>query len=99
MLGRRITGIALNRRKPGVEKVVNNRIYFLFDDGTGFEMFCTGEIFPCQQIDAFDLYTLTQRGSTSAACPAIRLEVLCAGDCDTNYCCYVCFVIMYWLKN
>lgn len=65
MLGRRISGIALKRRKPGVEKVACNRIYFLFDDGTGFEMFCTGEIFPCQEIEAFDLHSLTKRGSNA----------------------------------
>lgn len=48
MLGRRVTGILMKRRKPGDAKVAENRIFFMFDDGSGFEMFCTGHIFPKQ---------------------------------------------------
>lgn len=48
MLGRRVTGILMKRRKPGAEKVAENRIFFMFDDGSGFEMFCAGQIFPKQ---------------------------------------------------
>lgn len=52
MLGRRVTGILMKRRKPKAEKVAENRIFFMFDDGSGFEMFCTGHIFP-KQVEAY----------------------------------------------
>jgi hypothetical protein len=48
LLNRRVTGILMKRRKPGDAKVAENRIFFMFDDGTGFEMFCTGDILPKQ---------------------------------------------------
>lgn len=48
VLNRRVTGILMKRRKPGAEKVAENRIFFMFDDGSGFEMFCTGDILPKQ---------------------------------------------------
>lgn len=48
MLGRRVTGILMKRRKPGAQKVADNRIFLMFDDGGGFELFCTGQILPKQ---------------------------------------------------
>ncbi|HEX5057610.1 MAG TPA: hypothetical protein VFX02_14070 [Gammaproteobacteria bacterium] len=52
LLNRRVTGILMKRRKPDAEKVAENRIFFMFDDGSGFEMFCSGQIFP-KQIEAY----------------------------------------------
>jgi hypothetical protein len=65
MLGRRITGVAFKRRKPGVKNVVNNVLYFMFEDGTGLEIVCTGELIPCDRQEAFDLHRITQRGSNA----------------------------------
>ena len=48
VLGRRVTGILMKRRKPGAQKVADNRIFLIFDDGSGFEMFCSGQILPKQ---------------------------------------------------
>jgi hypothetical protein len=48
VLNRRVTGILMKRRKPGAQKVAENRIFLMFDDGSGFEMFCTGQILPKQ---------------------------------------------------
>ncbi|HEX5057611.1 MAG TPA: hypothetical protein VFX02_14075 [Gammaproteobacteria bacterium] len=65
MLGRRITGVAFKRRKPDVKNLVNNVLYFMFDDGTGMEIVCTGELIPCNQPEAFDLHRAAQRGSNA----------------------------------
>lgn len=48
MLGRRVTGILMKRRKPDAKKVAENRIFLMFDDGNGFKLFCTGDILPKQ---------------------------------------------------
>jgi hypothetical protein len=65
MLGRRITGIALKRRKPDSKKVFVNIVYFMFSDGMGIEIACTGELIPCSQEEAFDLHRVTQRGGNA----------------------------------
>jgi hypothetical protein len=65
MLGRRITGVAFKRRKREVKNVVNNVLYFMFDDGTGLEIICTGELIPCDRQEAFDLHGVTRRGSNA----------------------------------
>jgi hypothetical protein len=65
MLNRRITGIAIKRRKPGVKNVVNNLLYFMFEDGTGMEIPCAGELIPCHRQEAFDLHRVTRRGDNA----------------------------------
>lgn len=65
MLNRRITGIAIKRRKPGVKNVVNNLLYFMFEGGTGMEIVCAGELLPCRQQEAFDLHRVTRRGDNA----------------------------------
>lgn len=57
VLNRRVTGILMKRRKPGAEKVAENRLFLMFDDGSGFEMFCTGQILPKQ----VEQYMVTDR--------------------------------------
>lgn len=43
--GKRITGVMLKRRKADT-KHPENRMFLMFDDGSGFELFAGGPIFP-----------------------------------------------------
>lgn len=65
MLGRRITGFAFKRRKPGEKGVMSNVLFFMFDDGTGLEIVCNGELIPCNQQESFDLHRVAQRGNNA----------------------------------
>lgn len=65
MLGRRIIGIAIKRRKPASKHVMRNCLYFMFANGSGLEIVCNGELIPCSRPEAFDLHRVTQRGGNA----------------------------------